>query len=117
VGLGVAGAEMGEGDEEGVGVKVGVLGVSVTAGRGTMVGVDEAATALLKTVPQPVSRISKTEIKPNRIIFLIRSTPHSNRTYAVGLSMSFRPEGEIPTDSSCKRNLGDFSLPRGGRSK
>jgi photosystem II stability/assembly factor-like uncharacterized protein len=34
-----------------------------------------------------------------------------DRTYAVGLSMSFRPEGEIPTDSSCKRSFKGFLAP------
>jgi hypothetical protein len=79
VGLGVAGTEVGVGDEAGVGVSVGVPGVSVTTGRRTMVGVDEAATAPLKTAPQPVSRISKIN-RPIKVIVLSMGTPYCSRT-------------------------------------
>jgi len=58
-GLGVDGGDVGEGGGigEAVGVGVDVFGISVTAGRRTMVGEDEAV-APLKVAPQPLSRIS-----------------------------------------------------------
>ncbi|MCQ3974058.1 MAG: hypothetical protein DPW09_11480 [Anaerolineae bacterium] len=67
--------------EEGTGVDVagsGVdetkgdpVGVSVTADRGTIVGVDEAAAAPLKARPQPLNTIKRLKNKPIRNVFLI----------------------------------------------
>jgi hypothetical protein len=72
----------GVGEIEGMGVAVdggaGMSGVSVTVGKGTMVGVDEAAAAPLKAIPQPLNKISKTKNKLIKVVFLIISTPVSN---------------------------------------
>ena len=80
--VGVAGAGAGEGEGgKAVGARVGVSGVSgvsVTFGRGTMVGVDEAAAAPLKATPQPLSRISRINNRPISVVFLIIGTPVSN---------------------------------------
>jgi hypothetical protein len=64
----VAAARVGERSRAAVG-----SGVSVTAGRGTMVGVDEAALASLKAAPQPLNRNSRLKNKPSNVVFLIIS--------------------------------------------
>jgi hypothetical protein len=76
-GLGVAGAGVreGAGNSEAVGDGAGVLVVSVTAVRRTIVGVDEAAPALPKNVLQPVNSINEIKNKPIRVVFFIINPP------------------------------------------
>jgi hypothetical protein len=72
------GVEVGAGEGGRVGIGTGVAGISVTAGRGTMVGVDEAAIAPLNAAPQPLNRKSRLKNKPINVVFLIVNTPVSN---------------------------------------
>ena len=75
VGVTPTGIGEGEGRGEAVGTGVGVSGASVLAGKGTMVGVDEAAAAPLKATLQPLSRISRIKNKPISVVFLIIGIP------------------------------------------
>lgn len=75
VGVEVAGREVGEGEGRGSAVGVGTSGVSVTAGRSTIVGVAEVAAALSKIEPQPVNKISKIKDKAIKVNLFVIGPP------------------------------------------
>jgi hypothetical protein len=67
---GKVGSATGVGEAEGRG-EVGGAGVAVTAGRGIIGGVDEAACAPFNPTPQPLNRINRINRPINGVVFMI----------------------------------------------